>query len=478
MSSSLPSPPPTPLASSHRANGQHDVEHGTAQDVADRLARLCRCLHITAHVRSMDVYPPENLINECSGREPRAMTPLWHFSSAPTCHKTCSRSHVRGVRFGDSSYEKRLQQLGAHEHCGRGEGDEQHHLGSWILTLTEVFSKRSILLTISRPHASLLRTRRAVVDAKRDPLVADRQYHTATFDWNQDHTDTAGDVAVIHSEAAHADVESFLSCIGFANTSDNPILVQHILKGDTTTIREIFTRYLDINATEREKLDEFLSEEGANDPRVLEEFRSAKIPREYGPPPYFFLLALTTSRQAHPRNIHLCIAIVTYRTMLKIPRSGTCTTWLAGLAPGTSSATPVICIGPGTGVAPMRAVIQERVHLSTSGPTKTTTTDRSGRRSPPRLAHLPPAFSRDGPAGAARRYVQDLLRQDAARVWALVGERGARVYVSGSANKMPAGVRAALVFAAESAGGLAEADAREYVAGMEREGRLVEECWS
>lgn len=41
------------------------------------------------------------------------------------------------------------------------------------------------------------------------------------------------------------------------------------------------------------------------------------------------------------------------------------------------------------------------------------------------------AHSRDGPEGVARTYVQDLLRADAQRVWELVGEEGAWVYISG-----------------------------------------------
>lgn len=116
-----------------------------------------------------------------------------------------------------------------------------------------------------------------------------------------------GDVAVIHPETIAEDVESFLSCISYANSADDPINIGHTLQGtlssissaaylltsrttpdqslpdhlpSTTTMREIFTRYVDINAVprrsffallkhfaqdelEREKLEEFLSEEGA-----------------------------------------------------------------------------------------------------------------------------------------------------------------------------------------------------------------------
>ena len=110
---------------------------------------------------------------------------------------------------------------------------------------------------------------------------------------------------MIHPEALPSDVEAFLSCIGYANIADEPVTIQRTLDGKctqyvignalnasvidqslpdhlptTTTIREIFTRYLDINAVPRrsffellkhfaqdeleiEKLGEFLSDEGA-----------------------------------------------------------------------------------------------------------------------------------------------------------------------------------------------------------------------
>lgn len=117
-----------------------------------------------------------------------------------------------------------------------------------------------------------------------------------------------GDVAVIHPEAMPQDVETLLSCIGYAHTADDPMEIRHILLGvytcpllglsllnpdhshadqhlpdhipTITTLREIFTRYVDINAVprrsffallkhfaqddmEREKLEEFLTKEGA-----------------------------------------------------------------------------------------------------------------------------------------------------------------------------------------------------------------------
>ncbi len=63
----MSSPPPSSSSRSSTPLDAHDertltilyaTETGTAQDVADSLARLCRCLHIRARVISMDVYSP------------------------------------------------------------------------------------------------------------------------------------------------------------------------------------------------------------------------------------------------------------------------------------------------------------------------------------------------------------------------------------------------------------------------------------
>lgn len=90
---------------------------------------------------------------------------------------------------------------------------------------------------------------------------------------------------------------------------------------------------------------------------VLSEFRSARIPKEYVfdlfPPlrPREFSIASSIEvsssqnafaaaqftsgfRQLHPHEIHLCVAIVRYRTKLKFHRKGVCTSYLSELKPG------------------------------------------------------------------------------------------------------------------------------------------------
>jgi sulfite reductase alpha subunit-like flavoprotein len=168
--------------------------------------------------------------------------------------------------------------------------------------------------------------------------------------------------------------------------------------------------------------------------------------------------------------------------------------------------TPVICLGPGTGVAPARALLEARVHADARDNTlyfghrasgkdahyshEWTTLAESGK-----LTYRVTA-SRDGPEGTRRIYVQDLIRKDAKCVWELVHGKGAWVYISGcvsvlfsivclhaltvdrSSNKMPAGVRAALVQIAQEEGEMGEKEARDYIARMEKEERLYEDCWS
>jgi len=64
------------------------------------------------------------------------------------------------------------------------------------------------------------------------------------------------------------------------------------------------------------------------------------------------------------------------------------------------------------------------------------------------------------------------------KVRGAVDERGAWIYVSGSSNKMPAAVRAAIKSAIITGGGKSEDEAAEYLSGLEKSGRLIEESWS
>ena len=175
------------------------------------------------------------------------------------------------------------------------------------------------------------------------------------------------------------------------------------------------------------------------------------------------------------------------------------------LALPQDSTTPVICVGPGTGVAPARAVLEARVHLGGRDNTlyfghRAAGKDEHYSREWIKLAEsgnltYRVTASRDGPEGTPRVYVQDLIRQDAKRIWQLVHDKGAWVYISGwvaplgpawahiltsdrSSNKMPAGVRAALVDIAREEGEMGEEEARGFIARLEREERLFEECWS
>ncbi|CAE6384175.1 unnamed protein product [Rhizoctonia solani] len=229
-----------------------------------------------------------------------------------------------------------------------------------------------------------------------------------------------GDVAILHPENSPEDVETLLKRLGWEAEADKPIRITPSA-GDRslplgypgpntpTTLRSLITKHADINSVPRksfvellahftkdqmetDKLHEFCTAEGLDDLfdyttrvrrtilEVLLEFRSAVVPKDYVADLFPELrprqFSIASSSSVHPREIHLCVAIVNYRTKLRVPRKGVCTSWLARLETGTvlnvgikrgtmhlprDDRKPIILVGPGTGVAPMRAMIEERV---------------------------------------------------------------------------------------------------------------------
>ncbi|KIM26533.1 hypothetical protein M408DRAFT_330504 [Serendipita vermifera MAFF 305830] len=394
-----------------------------------------------------------------------------------------------------------------------------------------------------------------------------------TFSFKENLTWAPGDIAVLHPCAQREDVDALLERFGWTSMADKPLRIQQTsssqplpayLLDRPTTLRNLFTSVLDISSVPRKaffellvhftedeleigKLQEFtsLSAEGQDDLyeythrvrrtilEVLQDFRHISIPLDY----IFDVFPLIRPRQfsiasssqyAKQKNVapsstdepakssgtelDLCVAIVSYKTRLKVPRRGLCTTWLASLEPATgedhTSATtlrigirkgalkvpepgkdekiaPVICVGPGTGVAPMRAVIQERIvrgeHDNVlyfgcrSAKEDYYYADEWETAAQAGKLTFSVAFSRDQ---EKKIYVQDLIEQDAFRIWDLVEKQRASVYISGASNKMPAAVKAAIKTAAISEGKLSEEEATKYISTMEWEGRLYEECWS
>lgn len=163
---------------------------------------------------------------------------------------------------------------------------------------------------------------------------------------------------------------------------------------------------------------------------------------------------------------------------------------------------PVVMIGPGTGVAPMRSMVYQRLkwagELSKRPAGKRLEGDvlvfgcRSGSKDYffkeewERLAEeeglrVVTALSRDQGGGPGKRYVQDRLREE--EVAEIVGkallERSGKVYVCGSSGNMPKSVREALVEVVAGAGveGMDAEAAERYVDGMEKEGRYKQETW-
>ncbi len=184
---------------------------------------------------------------------------------------------------------------------------------------------------------------------------------------------------------------------------------------------------------------------------------------------------------------------------------GTCSNYLAGLQDGDSfqavirkptsnfrlpgnPETPIIMIGPGTGIAPFRGFLQQRDHQMKQGTNLGSAMLFFGCRHPDHdylyrseledfdqrgIAQVLTAFSRhDG----SRTYVQDLIAQEAGHVWSLI-EQGARIYICGDGSRMEPDVRKALMAIYSEKTGEADDAAKQWIDTMIDDERYVLDVW-
>ena len=150
-----------------------------------------------------------------------------------------------------------------------------------------------------------------------------------------------------------------------------------------------------------------------------------------------------------------------------------------GFALPDNPATPVIMVGPGTGIAPFRAFLHER--QATNAPGKNWLffghqhmqsdffyrDELEAMQKGGHLTRLSLAWSRDG---SEKFYVQDRMREVGAALWQWLNE-GAHVYVCGDAKRMAKDVEAALVDIVAAHGGRSADEAVIFVQGLKKASR-------
>jgi sulfite reductase (NADPH) flavoprotein alpha-component len=153
--------------------------------------------------------------------------------------------------------------------------------------------------------------------------------------------------------------------------------------------------------------------------------------------------------------------------------------------PPEDPAVPVIMVGPGTGIAPFRAFLQEREATGATGPTWLFFGDRnratdflyeeeiSAWRERGVLHRLDTAFSRDQ---AEKVYVQHRLLENGADIWRWLAE-GGYFYVCGDAARMAKDVDDALHRIVEEQGGKTKEEAAAFVGELKKTKRYRKDVY-
>jgi len=211
------------------------------------------------------------------------------------------------------------------------------------------------------------------------------------------------------------------------------------------------------------------------------------------------LYSIASSIKAHAEQVHLTVAIVRYDSHGR-KRECVCSSYLADRVGETipcyfhpnknfklpeETSTPIIMVGPGTGIAPFRSFIEERKITGAPGKNWLFFGDRSSKtdylygeeweqyKKDGLLTELDLAWSRDQ---AEKEYVQHKMLAKGKELFSWL-QNGAVFYVCGDASRMAKDVDSALRQIASTEGSMSEDDAAQWVKSLQKEKRYLKDVY-
>ncbi|KAG5417029.1 TAH18 [Candida metapsilosis] len=343
-----------------------------------------------------------------------------------------------------------------------------------------------------------------------------------------------GDTISLYPCNFDSDVEAFLeSQPQWLEVADKPLKVRNLVDGEQViTLRNLIKYHLDIMSIPRRSFFAILwhfcdatTEDGQREQEKLKEFGSFADPEElynYANRPRRSILETLTEFKNNltvpvsyildliplikPRmfsiasrpsetEVEVVAAIVEYRTIIRRIRRGLCTRWLKALQEGDEvhlsidrssfkiTQSPIIMVAPGTGIAPMKSLVDEILHQNSLQELFLFFGCRHAEKDhliksfweKSDNLHVYSCFSRD--EDSEYKYVQDAIIANYTLIGDLLLNQDAKIFVCGSSGKMPREVKLTFVEAVKRYNSMSEEDAKRYILELEDNGRYKEDAW-